>query len=517
MGLTSRTIVRRLRAWHLGEPLTRGKTIHTATADPKDRLLLAFVRMGGESRPWAVTWQEGRKRPQYRFVAEPRFRAGIDSALAELGPILAAHLRHPALTRKEPTGTGDLAPLRQIWVPNSSHVDMLHHLAYAYARRAADREHAEELRLLGRAALFAFLEAQRPGQQLVMSAGDVLRSAYDFPAEDIRQAHLGFLLAWLEHRGDRDRGLAAALEAEKQPVATALLPAFEREELSPRVEEHNEARRAGNTKAMRQAERAIGELLRPELERRLALVEKAIDLIVDDPRPVNGGVSTLVNETLESQWWHYVHPEQGAIARGGERFLPSAETDFAARGAAERYFRHDASADRMFAALVHDDIELEAEAISSGRAFRGTVTKVWDEGSGRKKIPVQRIEDPTPGPLSLRVGDRVCFVGHAKRAALIREIATTKGGGLALTIEIQNRKNEAREMPWPHSMHASDERWVGRAVTIIGSSFANMTDTKARRVAGRDPLPGDWIIPGREAERDVADEDGRSDEAAVPA
>ena len=505
MGLTSRTIVRRLRAWHLGEPLTRGQTVHTATAAPADRLLLAFVKMGGETRPWGVLWKQGAKAPQFRFVPEPRRRAEIDVMVAELGPLLAAHLRHPAYTTNPAASADELAPIRQIWVPNGSHADMLHHFAYAYAFRRPESEHATELRLLGRTSLFAFLESQRPGQQLVMVASDVLRSAYDFPAEDARQAHLGFLLAWLEARGGRDHGIAAALAAERLPVATALLPELERSELEPLVSAFGDARRADDKAAMADAEQAIGALLRPELERRLELVGRAIDLIATDPRPINTGVSVLERETLNAQWWDYVSSEARAIAAGREPFVPSAETDFQAKNAASRYFRNEAAADRTSAALIHDDRELEAEAISSGLAFRGVIVEVRDEGNGRKKIPVWLVEDTTPGPLRLRRGDGVCVVGHAKRSGRIRSVETTKGGALIIEFEIQNLKLKADTQPWPQSMPAADDRWIGQSVTLIGTSFADMTEKKAFKVRSADALAGDWLIV-KHGERDIADE-----------
>ena len=499
MGMSSRAIVRRLRAWHFGEPLTRGTTIHTATAAPADRLLLSFVKMGGETRPWALAWKRGAAKVQFRFVPEPRFRAGVDEMLAEFGPVLADHFRNPAVTGDAPEDASDLAPLRQLWVPNGSHVSMLHHFAYTYARRNLERDFAQELRLLGRTSLFLFLESQRPGQQLVMAGSDVLRSAYDFPTEDVRQAHLGFLLAWLSARGNRDHGIAAALEAERLPVATALDPTDERTELAPLVEEYNEARRADNSKRMKSAERSIGELLRPELERRLSLVSDAIDTVATDPRPVNRGVGELVQLSLKQQWSEYVLGDLRAIERGQEPYVPSPETDFDARGAASRYFRYEAAADRMFAALVHDDHELEAEAIASGRAFRGNVVKVRDEGSGRSTRPVLYVEDLTPGPLSLRVGDRVCFVGNPKREGQIRAIETPKGGAMVLVIEINKCKTTINGVAWPHSMHGADERWIGQPVTVIGTSFADMAEQKAWKIWEKSDRPGDWIVATRDA------------------
>jgi hypothetical protein len=423
---------------------------------------------------------------------------------AELGAVLASHLRHPDFTRKNLTGPDELAPLRQIWVPNPTHIEMLHHFGYAYPWRQKDRPYADELRLLGRTSLFLFLESEQPGQQLVMSASDAMRSAYDFPAEDYRQGHLGFLLAWLSARGNDANGLDAALEAEKLPVATALLPDDERDEINPRVEAYNEARRSENRKQMDSARRAIGELLRPELDRRLDLLAQAIDVIETDPRPVNAGVDMLVAETLKAHWYGYVNGEARAIASGRDPWVPSPETDFQARGAADRYFRTQASEDRVFTALVHGDRELEAEAIGEGLAFRGTITTVWDEGSTRKTIPVWLVEDPTPGPLSLRRGDQVCVVGDRKRSGPIRSVESTKGGGIALEIEITTQKTAKRNgppPPWPHSMAAADERWVGRVVSLIGTSFADMAEQKAFRVREQAGAPGDWIMTDRSARR----------------
>ena len=110
MGLSSRSMVRRLRAWHLGEPITLGQTVHTKTAGANERMLLAFVKMGGETRPWGVAWKLGGKQTQFRSVPEPRMRADVDEMIAELGAVLAHHFQHPAFTDPNATEAEDLAP-----------------------------------------------------------------------------------------------------------------------------------------------------------------------------------------------------------------------------------------------------------------------------------------------------------------------------------------------------------------------------------------------------------------------
>ncbi len=52
--MNSRDAVRRLRAYQAGMPLPRGEHLCIHVAEPKDALLVTFVRMGGESRPWGI-------------------------------------------------------------------------------------------------------------------------------------------------------------------------------------------------------------------------------------------------------------------------------------------------------------------------------------------------------------------------------------------------------------------------------------------------------------------------------
>ena len=54
--MTADQIIKRLEAWAAGKPLPRGSTRHVHIADNRDLLILAFVRMGGESSPWGIAW-----------------------------------------------------------------------------------------------------------------------------------------------------------------------------------------------------------------------------------------------------------------------------------------------------------------------------------------------------------------------------------------------------------------------------------------------------------------------------
>src|SRR5438128_12136648 len=129
-----------------------------------------------------------------------------------VAPGVLSFMRQPGRAHPLPTDWPDLAPIRQIWLPNSSHLDMLHHLAYAYTFTQAGSDSAT-LRAVGRLCSWLFREAHRPGEQHVAVATAALRQAFTFPAQLSRQGHLGYLLAWLATNGGRSEQQAAAEEA----------------------------------------------------------------------------------------------------------------------------------------------------------------------------------------------------------------------------------------------------------------------------------------------------------------
>ena len=496
MGVSNRTLLRRLRAWSVGGPIARGTTIHTSISTVENRFLLAFIRMGGESRPWGVAWKASKKPIKFRAVGEPRAREFVDDMLVELSEDLAAHIGHPyyyEVEKPERRSGFDRLELPQIWVPNSTHIDMLHFLAYSYIRRRGDEEQDVSLRMLGRIALHLFLETRRPGQQLVINASSALQSAYDFPCEDARQAHLGLLIAWLDNRGDRDHGLKAALEAEQLSVSTSLDPALERDVLSDLVDKYN-ASRTNRGRGDKTIEKKIETVISKELRHRIGLVEQAVTILEEDERDPNGGLVELAFATADQLFYGHLNPEHRALEAGKEPFAVSPETDWDARSASERFYRNAAAQDRERNALIHFDRELEAEAINDGSAFRGTITSVTDEGTGRVTTPVWEVVDPVPGALSLRQWDKVCIVGAAGRKGIIRDIRSGTDASLEIEVEITDQKTEKSGAEWPHRMAGADPSWLGLSITLISDSFASLTDKKAFLARDRDPAPADWMI-----------------------
>ena len=94
--------------------------------------------------------------------------------------------------------------------------------------------------MLARACGWLFGKASGPARWSRWSRAMFCRKRYTFPADDMRQGHLGFLLAWLTRKGDGIARARPPQEAERHSMSTSLDPPFERTELAPEVESFNE-------------------------------------------------------------------------------------------------------------------------------------------------------------------------------------------------------------------------------------------------------------------------------------
>ena len=140
--MTGHDAVRRLAAFADGKPLPNGETLRVpkpgVSVEKKDILITAFVRMGGESGPWGIAFGQPGRKPEVLSIAEPRTRDYVAEMAADFAPVLRKHLMNPQFDpagRVEAHGGGrPELPLRQVWLPNQAHLEMLHCLAYTYHR-----------------------------------------------------------------------------------------------------------------------------------------------------------------------------------------------------------------------------------------------------------------------------------------------------------------------------------------------------------------------------------------------
>lgn len=499
-----RQITQKLMGWEAGQPLPRYATLHHEIVDPDRALVVAFVRMAGESRPWGIAWGPVGTVPKIRSVPDGRVRDDVGGLCADFAEDLLAHLRVHNWTY-DPAGKDDRRDqFRQVWLPDGQHVAMLHQMSYTYSQTKFGGPNQELLRAFGRLSGWMFRESSRTGSQHVIEASRALRDAYVFPAQDIRTAHLGYQMAWLSD-GLREFRLTAASEAEGLTVSPTLNPAFERKPLSDLVDTWNEGRRAGVD--VSSAADDIESLLKPELERRWKLAEEAYLHLAGCGRPVNQGVAALVDEARNEFWFQQQRVELKQYDPSlGPAYVAHPETDFHGSSAASRYLLHAAADEAYIGRLIHYDAELRREALSDGRAVIGTVSGVTDIGEGRATRPIWHVDLDPSLPHRLRENGRLVAFGSPKHEATITEIVVGAG---SLTIELEWTGNKTREIPQGPHARPANPAWVGSEVCLVVSDAAQITRQRSNRVWKAKDGPGAWLTHGNApVQIEISSDDG---------
>lgn len=503
-----RSVAEKLRAWETGRPLPRYDTIHHAVMPSEQTLLVAFVRMAGESRPWGIAWGTVEGGTTIRSVPDGRMRDDVAGLAALFAEDLLEHMRvhnwtfDPAPEKPEP------GELRQVWLPNGQHVAMLHQLSYAYSQTKFGGENQDILRALGRVAGWMFRDTSRIGNQHVVSASGVLSDSYVFPAQDARTAHLGYQLAWLITAGDRETRSAAATAAESLPVSPTMDPSLERDTLSVLVDEWQARRRAGEDNAAQAG--IIADVLESELKRRWDLTALAYSVMGDDGRPVNTGVGDLINQAHAEFWFQHQRIElRHNDPSQGPAFVAHPETDFHGSAAASRYLVHAAADEAYVGYLVHSDPALFAEARDDGRAFEARVVEVSDVGVGRTTIPrwVLRLDPSLPH--RLRENARIAPHGSRGHEATILEIRADEDD-LFVTVEWTGRKT--KPLNGPLDVKPADDAWEGVDVPFVLSDAASLTQRRSQRVWKAKDGPGAWLTHGKTSSPiEITTDDGATD------
>jgi len=462
----------RLRAWKEGKPLRHGEKINVFVADDDDLMVIAFLRMGGESRPWGVAFGNCGTKPKVLTVPDGRNRTLVADMMADFGSTLLSFFRHPAYSMESPANYETDSP-RQIWLPGPTHVEMLHFLALAYARTRFLREDVELLRSLGNLANCLYIEQQRPGQQTVISAAAALRDAYYFPSAAIRQAHLGHLLGWLNGGTSRDQRLAAATEAEELSIATTLEPELERKTLEPEVERWNEARKTNDESAMTASASAINRSLSKELVRRWQLTCDSIQQLRNDRRRQNPGLHELV-KSGKSKFYKLWGEQALSEYDGQQSYWPNVYTDKHPRTSARRFISRNAESEEARFHLVHGDRELQREELAAGHGVIATVVKV------DRSEPNWRLKYSYPELPALSAGDYLVLAGLQSMKLIVDDVDFE-----TRTFTATPNWTRARPRLGPLALASKDKAWEKRQLVILKDSAHGLTSRLASRISAR--------------------------------
>ncbi len=487
----------RLPAYEAGNPLPMLGAWPNPRAPAARRLGVAFVRMAGETGMWGFVAGSPGTTPKVVTVPEPRDQDAAASLANELWRVLAPELPHPtcfpARERDEyewASAASEESRTWQLCVPGPSSLEMLHHLNYRWARaRKAAPELLEAVTALGRACGYLFRESSRPGQVRVIDLTRRLRDAFAFPAEDIRQAHLGYLLGLLEDRPTLADRITAAEHEERLSAGITLDPDLERDTLEPLL--RNWHREPEGSPRRNQFAGQIHSVLEAELLRRFDLACRALTVIDGDPRPANSRLGELVKAGIAPFVRDYFLPECRHLEAKRRSlpppFVPAPETDTHAGVAASRFFSHQHDQDASSSALVHGDPVLAERLVRAGDALCGRLTRVC-KVVGRK-YPIWTLDVPGQGSLSLRAGNRVALLGLPERSGQVLEIATT-ATGRTITVEITAG---VRARPHDGAPAADAPELRGQEVVLVGTSAAGIAMRKIMRLKDLDGA-GSWIL-----------------------
>lgn len=492
--------VRRLHAWASGGPTPRGEVVNVHVAAEEDLLITAFLRMGGESRPWGIAIGTLADGPTIFTVPEGRNRDLVGDMMVKAADVLLSHFNHPRWSDSGPSRDDDV--LRQIWLPGQTHVDMLQYLAATYARTKWNRDDVDTLRAVGNLCNALFIETQRPGEQTVISATEALRTCYVFPTAQSRQGHVGHLLGWLTGGKTLKSRLDAAVAAANQSMATVINPDEERGMLEPLVDEWTAARRRNDGATMMRADRKIHRVLETHLLARWEATATAARLIHADPREYNEGLDTLCVDSIRQMFdsWgdRAMREEAGEIP-----YWPNVFTDRNAREVGSAFQRRIAQDEKARHLLTHGDRELQREELAAGHGVICTVTRVRGDGMWTTQWSF-------PDLPTLKEGDTLSIAGNSNAKLKVVDVDLDSETLMLAPDWKLAKKNGSTEVYTP-----ADPRWKGKTLVLLDSPAFGLAERKAktaRRNFGPDDITA--LLANPSTRHAAYDEEGRLAEVA---
>jgi hypothetical protein len=492
--MSTRDVVRQLHAAKVSNPVARYSTLHLRTVE--NPFMVAFVRMAGESRPWGIVF--GRlldKAPKVLTAGDGRNREAVSQICEEFGTALLQYCRAEGHTFN-PITKDNIEPseLPQIWVPGARHVEMFHHLEYAFWRVRKGDDRTQPLTAFARLSGWLFREAGRTGQQQIVDASKALLDAFVFPSDSISLGNLTTSVAWFNEDGTLAEKRLKVRAAGEQRVSPTIDPLLDKAILGPLVDERADLLKAG--KSLEQIERKIHDALEPELMIRWDSMKDAYKIFANDTRRENQGVTKLVKASMEKFVWQFQRVERQVLDPDlGPAFTPHPETDFHGSAAASTYFQMAAADTAFIATLIHDDKELQNESLAQGRAFLAKINEVHDEGVGNKKVPIWTFLVETGELLRLREGERYSLLGNQASTIYIRSVEVLDDSQLLVEGEWYSPK--IKELNGPIFAKPLDQDWVGHTVLFVPTDTSGLDAQKGNAVWKAKDGIGAWLTHGK--------------------
>lgn len=458
-------------------------------------MLISFVRMAGESRPWAIAYgQLADREPKVLSVPDGRNRIAVSEMCEVFAEDLLEYFRVAGYSfnpiTKDDIGSDEFP---QIWVPSARHVEMFHHLQYAYWRVRKGDDRTQPLTAFARLSGWIFRESTRLGQQAIVDAAKLFRDSYVFPSDSSSLGHLGTCVEWFDDHQDLKGARFAVREATLLRDSPTLDPDLDSKIFNPLLDRR--AKLIAEEQSVAIVDQEIADALYPEVVRRWKLIAKSHEIISKDSRECNPGVQDLISDTFESYYGNFQRIEENLKDPDlGPAYTQHPETDFHGSAAAANYFAMTAADTAYLATLVHFDEELQAEALASGRAFIGEVIKVEDVGVGRTTTPIWTIKIEILEQLRIREGERYSPLVSSGHGIQIRSVEILDGTSLIAVAEWTDRKT--KPLDHPLELRPADLEWIGSRVMFVPKDGSDFDKGKSRAVWSAASGPGAWLTHG---------------------
>ena len=496
--MSLRELVRQLNAVKASGPIHRYSTLHFRIDE--NPMMIAFVRMAGESRPWALAYGSFLdEKPKCLSVPDGRNRNDVAVMCELLADDLLEYFRVAGYTwdpiNKENFGQGELP---QLWVPSARHVEMFHHLEYAFWRVRKGDDRTQSLTVFARLCGWLFRESSRLGQQVVIDTSSAFRNSYVFPTDSVSLGHLGTCIEWFSNHKSIADIRKAVREVALLRDSPTLDPELDNKILNPLIQQRGKLLADG--KSVTIVDKKIEEALHTEVTRRWELIREGYKILSNDTRSVNEGVDSLSKATMQSFYNQFQRIEENIQdPELGPTYTPHPETDFHGSAAAANYFVMNAADTAYIATLVHHDEELQAEALASGKSFIADIKGVANLGSGRTTIPVWTFTVEIAETLRIREGERYSPLGAAGHGILIRSVEIVDSSTLEVVAEWTDRKT--MELESPIVAKPVDINWLGNRLMFVPKDGSNFDRRKSRAVWAAANGPGAWLTHGTPPKR----------------
>lgn len=455
--MTLRNVRRKLEAFKQGGPLPIYKS--KVTRINGNPIVVAFVRMSGENRPWGIVYGHAQdSTPHFLSVPDPRSRESVEQMMATFAKWFLEHAGVVGFSNSPvDVSSTDIADFPQIWFPGSSHTELLHFIQYQYQKSRRLEEKQTPLGSLGRFAGWLFKQTRLKGNQLVVDATKLLNEMYEFPADDFSVSHLGVQIAWLTTPGSIDQKRESALLAAKSTISITMAPEYENEELAKLV--RNLKDDLSVEKYNKESADKIHARLVPELERRWTTTVEAFKVALNDQRPENKEVAgNLIPEQLKNFDLEF-NKQEALIESEEDTFTMSPDGGYSAYATARDFLAVTHYEEKWLPLMVHDDVEILKDSLLDGGSFVGKVIKVGSKLVGNSEKPIWTIQlSPRSSRLyKRRDGESLSVFSLPKKALKVEKFEKVDESWL-VTVSWDTGSPLSLQ---GFSSVPSDERWVG--------------------------------------------------------